>query len=436
MQSSKSRYSILSGPNLLRGQSAPKRLDKAATQRNELNKLDSTSLKQNAISVPQSLGEIFVHTFFYAWYGTPDVDKSWIHWNHPILPHWDAAVSKRFPTGSFNPELGQIGSNFHPAEAVYSSANRSKIDIQVSQIAGAGIGVAVVSWWGRKEVFPSGKQCSEMRQCWDTGAAWYPDLDTTLDTFMDACARANLKVSFHIEPYPGRSEVSVRDDLMHIINRFGQHKALYRLSDQDPRPVVYIYDSYQIIASSWSKIFSAQGDASIRKTPFDVVALGLWVEQFHGHDLVSGGFDGFYTYFASEGFVYGSSRGNWPSMIDFANRNGLLSSISVGPGYCDERIRPWNQHNTQDRKNGEYYREAWNAAASLNPSFISITSWNEWHEGTQIEDCMPASIANAQSRWQEIASSSTYRDYGIGGPSMYRQLTLELITEAKEKRKA
>jgi hypothetical protein len=47
---------------------------------------------------------------------------------------------------------------------------------------------------------------------------------------------------------------------------------------------------------------------------------------------VSGGFDGFYTYFASEGFVYGSSRGNWPSMIDFANRNGLLSSISVGPG--------------------------------------------------------------------------------------------------------
>jgi hypothetical protein len=45
--------------------------------------------------------------------------------------------------------------------------------------------------------------------------------------------------------------------------------------------------SYQIIASSWSKIFSAQGDASIRKTPFDVVALGLWVEQFHGHDLVS-----------------------------------------------------------------------------------------------------------------------------------------------------
>ncbi len=115
--------------------------------------------------------------------------------------------------------------------------------------------------------------------------------------------------------------------------------------------------------------------------------------------------------------MYGSSRFNWPYMVDFANRNGLLSSISVGPGvptvfilylpcchasltvtaclsgYCDERIRPWNQLNTHDRKNGEYYRASWRAATSLNPSFISITSWNEWHEGTQIEDCMCVSLS-------------------------------------------
>jgi hypothetical protein len=47
---------------------------------------------------------------------------------------------------------------------------------------------------------------------------------------------------------------------------------------------------------------------------------------------VRGGFDGFYTYFASDGFVFGSSRGNWPSMVNFAKQHGMLSSISVGPG--------------------------------------------------------------------------------------------------------
>jgi hypothetical protein len=36
--------------------------------------------------------------------------------------------------------------------------------------------------------------------------------------------------------------MTVREDLMYIIRRFGQHSALYRLSAEDPRPVVYIYD--------------------------------------------------------------------------------------------------------------------------------------------------------------------------------------------------
>ncbi len=101
------------------------------------------------------------------------------------------------------------------------------------------------------------------RQCWDTGDVWNSDTDATLDLFMDACSRFGLKVllctslhfhsavseevyqvSFHIEPYPGRSEATVRADLVHIINRFGQHGALYRLSAEDSRPVFYIYDRY------------------------------------------------------------------------------------------------------------------------------------------------------------------------------------------------
>jgi len=79
-----------------------------------------------------------------------------------LICNRDAAISNKHPKGTFNPQIGQIGADFFPAEAVYSSANRSKVDIQVSQILGAGIGVAVVSWWGRQEVFPKDKKCSEM----------------------------------------------------------------------------------------------------------------------------------------------------------------------------------------------------------------------------------------------------------------------------------
>lgn len=58
---------------------------------------------------------------------------------------------------------------------------------------------------------------------------------------------------------------------------------------------------------------------------------------------------------------------------------------SVGPGYVDEKIRPWNKHNTKSREGGQYYKRMWEAAINANADLVSITSYNEWGEGTQIE---------------------------------------------------
>jgi hypothetical protein len=38
-----------------------------------------------------------VHAFFYLWYGTPEVDGKWQHWDHEVLPHWDASLRDRYP---------------------------------------------------------------------------------------------------------------------------------------------------------------------------------------------------------------------------------------------------------------------------------------------------------------------------------------------------
>lgn len=33
-----------------------------------------------------------VGAFYYVWYGTPETDGAYMHWNHSILPHWNAHV--------------------------------------------------------------------------------------------------------------------------------------------------------------------------------------------------------------------------------------------------------------------------------------------------------------------------------------------------------
>ena len=86
IQSSKLRIMISTGPYFMTGQRTPKQ-PMIAPQSNELSAQNHASVHRGVLA-PESHAKQFIHTFFYAWYGTRDVDKSWIHWNHPTLPHW------------------------------------------------------------------------------------------------------------------------------------------------------------------------------------------------------------------------------------------------------------------------------------------------------------------------------------------------------------
>lgn len=53
------------------------------------------------------------------------------------------------------------------------------------------------------------------------------------------------------------------------------------------------------------------------------------------------------------------------------------------PGYDDTKIRKPGL--SIDRHNGDLYRTLWKAAIDAAPDWVLITSWNEWHEGSEIE---------------------------------------------------
>lgn len=95
-----------------------------------------------------------------------------------------------------------------------------------------------------------------------------------------------------------------------------------------------------------------------------------------------------------------------------ARRLGLASVLSVGPGYNDERIRPWNRHNTKARDDGRYYTSMLRSALEAQPDALSVTSYNEWGEGTQIEPAV---------------ARDGYLDYGAAGPDFYLGLTSKWI---------
>lgn len=164
-------------------------------------------------------------------------------------------------------------------------------------------------------------------------------MDDLVKTIFDVASHHDIKVALHIEPYKGRNPFNLRQNLQYIFDVYGQYSSFYR---RNGKPVFYIYDSYLTPVKEWKKLLTRSGTLTIRNTALDATFIGLIVEYKHRFSLQESGFDGFYTYFAANGFSHGSTWKNWRGLATFARKNSLLFIPSVGPGYDDMRVRPWN----------------------------------------------------------------------------------------------
>uniref|UniRef100_A0A7M4FS83 Mannosidase endo-alpha like n=1 Tax=Crocodylus porosus TaxID=8502 RepID=A0A7M4FS83_CROPO len=218
---------------------------------------------------------------------------------------------------------------------------------------------------------------------------------------LDAAYRYAVKVAFHIQPYKGRDDHTVHENIKYILDNYSSCSAFYKYKTSTGRslPLFYAYDSYLMPAESWANLLTPTGSHSVRNTPYDGVFIVLLVEERHKHNILSAGYDGTYTYLASNGFSFGSSHQNWKVIKAFCDSNNLI-------------ICPWNNHNTRNHINRKYYETALQAALMVKPEIVSITSFNEWHEGTQIEKAVPKTTATC-----------LYLDYLLHQPNTYLELT-------------
>ncbi|XP_004011314.2 glycoprotein endo-alpha-1,2-mannosidase [Ovis aries] len=386
--------------------------DKISSKTNIKNlKTEEITVKASVASEahPEQLPPLnyYLHVFYYSWYGNPQFDGKYIHWDHPVLSHWDPRITKKYPKGKHNPP-DDIGSRFYPELGSYSSRDPSVIETHMKQMYSASIGVLALSWYPPDLNDENGEPT-----------------DNLVPTILDKAHKYNLKVTFHIEPYKNRDDKNMYKNVKYIIDKYGNHPAFYRYKTKNGNalPMFYIYDSYITASQKWANLLTSSGSQSIRNSPYDALFIALLVDKKHRYGILRGGFDGIYTYFATNGFTYGSSYENWAKIKYFCDQFDLMFIPSVGPGYIDTSIRPWNSHNTRNRINGKYYETALSAALQAHPSIISITSFNEWHEGTQIERAVPKRTGNI-----------VYLDYRPHKPSLYLELTRKWSEKYRKER--
>ena len=101
--------------------------------------------------------------------------------------------------------------------------------------------------------------------------------------------------------------------------------------------------------------------------------------------------------------------------------------------HTSEKFRPWNSAMTVERKGGNTYKENWKSAVDSGARIISITSFNEWHEGTQIEPAVPMTSLVDHYLGGRKPAMFTYKNY-VSSPNYYLSLTRLLVDEFQQSR--
>lgn len=222
-----------------------------------------------------------------------------------------------------------IASNWFPARGAYSSSDAAVVRAQMREIASVGVQTVIVSWWG-----PGSAEAARL-------------------ALVERLARAaGLRVALHVEPFAGRTPASLVTQLSAI--------ASAGITD------AYIYDSITSPDSEWK--------AANRQLP----GLRLFANTNLPGKAEAGGFAGLYTYDVR---IYDGR--SFPRMCASARMHNLLCAPSVGPGFDAERAT--GDTRVRDRANGKTYDRMWRGAIRAAADVVTITSYNEWHEGTQIE---------------------------------------------------
>ncbi len=230
-----------------------------------------------------------------------------------------------------------IASNYYPALGVYSSGSSQVLDQQMTEIHQAGIDEIAVSWWGSGSLE-----------------------DERLPTVLASATAHHVAVAVQLEPYQGRSVASTVADVERLFGSYGIK-------------TYYLYNAFVgVDPSDWATALD-----TLRAQGLTVFAQTGLVGQ-----AVAGHFSGVYTY---DILTYGPSK--LARYCAEAHAHALLCAPSVGPGF--DAFRATGNPHILPRLGGKTYDRMWRAAIAAGADRVTITSFNEWQEGTQIEPASP-----------------------------------------------
>ena len=348
---------------------------------------------------PSEIGELTIGVYYYPWYGGDDF-------------HGRKYVRERLVPVQV-PELGEY--NDRDTEVIAQHLEWSEY---------AGIGLWVSSWWG------PGKMTDITLKDY---VLEHPDLnDMKIALFYETSGR--------MSDFTDQS--NVRSDIEYMAEHYFGHPNYYTING---KPVLFVYltrvlSSKGVLVSTMDIMRDAASDAGF----------GLYIvgDQVFGQPPSStdqiallDAITNYDVYGSSGGKMYATqqkvdnyyqAQAGWRSM---AHQVGKSFIPAASPGFNDTGVRdghiPLSRKLTENDEFGSLFQAMLNKAITLvdrqSDNLFLITSWNEWHEDTQIEPVAeaPATSTDDSESQQDYTAGMEYEGYG----TRYLDILKQLIEE-------
>ncbi len=280
-----------------------------------------------------------VLAFYYGWYGNPAISGRWVHWKNV-----DKSAKK-------------IGGITHfPALGPYDSHDPKVILQHCHWAKDAGLTGFIATWWKPGDFHDQG-----------------------LPLLLDAAEKNGLSITVYFEV--AQNPESAVKDLLYILNHYGKHPAWLKV---DGKAVVFVYGRAvnEIKLAGWRQVI----DEVNKQYRGGAVFIGDQITK-----QAAKVFDGIHTYNPTSHIagktpdqIRAWAHAAYPDWVKIAGKN-RIACLTIIPGYDDSKLGRPSPRPITDRHGGETCKILFEEAVAANPDWILITSWNEWHEGSEIE---------------------------------------------------
>jgi len=353
------------------------------------NPSDSASFQ----AVPPSVTHK-VLAFYYPWYGNPaGPSGQWYHWvgvNQSLI----------------------VSSTDYPLFGAYDSQDENVVRAQVLMAREAGIDGFISSWWG-----PGSFE------------------DHSFQVLLRVAQQLNLTVTIYYETVRNLTASDMVSELTYVVRQYGSNPAFMKVNGH---PAIFVYAASALgrNATFW---------LGVRKGLEANVGQTYLIGDIPDDASYANVFDGYHNYVALNSTVMAQSYNYWANSMSYGlvgmSWSDVVNLIHQGTPVPFEQkslfytVIPGSDRTGANRTGGgpvlyisraggKFYAANWQGAISSNAMNVLIVSWNEWHEGSELEPSRQYGLSYLQLTQQWTSKYKQQPAVPLGLPVLQAKLSL------------